>query len=361
MAVVIKQDLDFECAVNPQTSIEKRFESALGHSHVPCFNDLHGEPFGLDQNRRGLSVARLHRGPQEIPDPRHIRLRTDPPVFPKHSHPASCPAGNHFHILQRQRNALDNDRGTENASASGVLHQKRGFGMVLVNHDLLLHPEEALKINQTVKELGSLLGIQGEFCPVLLGVDGKVADDLPVLLRKRIQLKRNRQIFPEMKLTQIIQISGIIPVVPAESHGKKGPLPLARHVRKIGFGIDGNGGFRRIENLLEKFRKSGKFQSGILRGTVCDLLLLRFDRVLRMMQACGHGVTAESIRIRLAGTGSGIWAIRKALHLHAGDVPLGIAEHRPQNARQGFMTAKQFPGLQKRFPLFENLLGGSLH
>ena len=259
------------------------------------------------------------------------------------------------------RNPFDDNRRPQNTSALRILDQQCRLRMILVDHDFFLHAEKTLKINQTVEELGRLLRIKREFCPVLLSIDGQIADNLSVLLRKRGQLKRNRQVLSEMKLTEIVQISGIIPVVPVEGHCKKGPFPFARHMREIGFRIDGNGCFGRIQNLLEKFRQSGKFQTGILSRAVGGKNLLRFDGVFRMMQTCRHGMTAECVRICLAGAGCGIRPVRESLHLHSGYISFGVAEYGPQNPGQGFMTAEQFSGFQNCFPLFKNLFGGSLH
>ena len=170
-----------------------------------------------------------------------------------------------------------------------------------------------------------------------------------------------QKILAEMKLTEIVQISGVIPVVPVKRDGEKGSFPLAGHVGKIGFRVDGNSRLGRIEHLTEKFRETGKFQSGILGGPVGDRRLLRLDRVLRVVQTCRHGMTAEGVRIRLAGTGCGIGSIRESPHLHPRNIAPGIPEDGPENAGQGLMTAEKLSGFQKRFPFLKNLPRGPLH
>ena len=228
--------------------------------------------------------------------------------------------------------------------------------MILVNHHLLLHAEEALEVDQAVKELRGLFRIEGELCSVLLRIDRQIADHLPVLLGKKTQLQGDRQVLSEMQLPQIVQIPGIVAVVPVQRHGKEGPFPLARHVGEVGFRIDDHLRFRRSEHLFQQFGESGEFESGIFCGMIRLGPLLRFDRIFRMVQTGGNRMAAERSGVPFAGARRRIRSVRETVDLHPGDDPLVIAEDRPQDSRKRFMTAEKLPVSQNAFCLLECFL-----
>ena len=228
--------------------------------------------------------------------------------------------------------------------------------MILVNHHLLLHAEEALKVDQAVKELRGLFRVEGELCPVLLRIDRQITDHLPVLLGKMAELERDGEVFPEMELADVVEISRIVAVVPVQRHGKEGPFPLARHVGKVGFRVDDHLRFRRSEHLFQQFGESGEFKSGIFCGMIRLGPLLRFDRILRMVQTGGDRMAAERSGVPFAGARRRIRSVRESADLHPGDAPLVIAEDRPKDSRKRFMTAEKLPVSQNAFCLLECFL-----
>ena len=300
VSAVIEQNFDFESAVDAQPPVEERFEFALIDLHVSCCDDFDGEPVGGRENFCGFAVAGLNGRAEEIADPEHIRLGADPPVFTEHSDPASGASGDDFHILQRKRDALDDEGGTEQRAASGVLDEQSRIRLFLVNHDFFLQAEEAGEVDQTVEEFRSLFRVERKLGSVLLGVDGKVADDLTVLLREVAELERDGEVFPEMELADVVEISRIVAVVPVQHDREHDPFPLARRVREIGFRVDGDGCVGRCKHLLEQLGQSGEFEPGILSRMIRFLMFLRLDGVFRMMQTRRDGVTAESVRAGIA-------------------------------------------------------------
>ena len=169
-----------------------------------------------------------------------------------------------------------------------------------MNHDFFLQAEEAGEVDQTVEEFRSLFRVERKLGSVLLGVDGKVADDLTVLLREVAELERDGEVFPEMELADVVEISRIVAVVPVQHDREHDPFPLARRVREIGFRVDGDGCVGRCKHLLEQLGQSGEFEPGILSRMIRFLMFLRLDGVFRMMQTRRDGVTAESVRAGIA-------------------------------------------------------------
>ena len=164
-----------------------------------------------------------------------------------------------------------------------------------MNHDLFIEPRKVLESHKTVEKLRRLFGVQRKLCPVLLRIDCKKTDDLAVLKRKCVKLERRREIFPEMKLAQIVQIADVIAPVHFEGDGKQRAFPFARDMREIGFRRNDDRRFLRSKHLFQKFRHSGKLQPGILRRSVFDLRgIFVLDRIFCVIQTCRQPVRTES-------------------------------------------------------------------
>ena len=332
LIAVVEHHGELQRAVVEKTPVVDRAELAFAHLHARGRQDADGQVLRRQQKLRRLVVARLNGRAQEIADPRHVVAGGQPPVFAEHADPAAAASGDDLHVLQRQGRVFDQDGRPQQASRAEFFEQEHGRGLFRVDDDPLVLMRKTRESGQAVEELGALFRRERQRLMLqLLGVDREEPDDLAVLRREGSEAERGGRLV-EMKLAEIGLVARVGARPADQIHMQMHIFPLARGVRKLGFGFDLDVGGMFAQKLRQEFGDPDEPESGELRRQIRQLrFLVLLDRVFGMVQGGRHRVRTESGEFAAAGACAGKWAVREAPDLgvrhHAVRVPADGAKH----------------------------------
>ena len=226
---------------------------------------------------------------------------------------------------------------------------------------LFSHTFEVLEAGKTMEKFRTLLRIQLQFGAVLLGVDRQITDDLPVLKRERGKLKRRRQIFIEIQLTHVVEVTVVRTFSDMQGGGERNPFPLAGNMGKFRLRIDLDPRFRRDQHLVQQLGQARKFQSRILGRCVVDSFLFAvLDGIFGMIQRRRHGVRTNPAPERgITVAAAGKRSVRETTQFRTGKKSVGVTADDPQRAGRAFMTAQHLVAANDLFRFLEHLFRGS--